>query len=151
MDLPRDEMAFRKIYQDLLIRRQLTTVFRPGCRVYPAWRGYRPNEVVTARVIERVGDDSQNIAPIFNQVQLPIRIAAIQVKSVDSLAPEDFAGSSPDVDCVADLQRHLQEIYGQPISAWDNQVTRIEFEFLSGEFAEDHAASQPSQQPAPQP
>ena len=37
MDLPRDEMAFRKRYQSLVEGEQLTTVFRPGDRVSPTF------------------------------------------------------------------------------------------------------------------
>lgn len=137
MNLPRDEIAFRKVYQALLVSGELTTVFRPGCRVYPAWRGYKRGEVVTARVIEVVGDDAKNIAPVFNEVRVPVRVDSIEVRELHDLRPADFHGSSPDVQSIPDLERHLEGIYGAAMCEWANQVTRIELEILDCARARD--------------
>jgi len=130
MELPRDEMAFRKPYEPLLIERSLRTVFRPGNRVYPNWRGYRPGEVVTARVIERVGSDEREIPPTFNETKIRVRIRSIEVLPVDRLDADHFEGSSPDVRDVESLIDHLSAIYCRPIEAYDRQVTRIELDYL---------------------
>lgn len=128
--LPRDEMAFRARYRDLLLRRVLTTVFRPGDRIYPNWRGYSEGEIVTARVIARPGSDELGVAPKFEGIRIPIKIKKISVTPIDALERRDFAGSSPDVFDAPSLAAHLYGIYGRPLAAFGNQVTRIEFAYL---------------------
>jgi hypothetical protein len=128
--LPRDEMAFRWRYRDLLLQQALTTVFRPGDRIYPNWRGYSEGEIVTARVIRMPGCDEQGVPPEFDDLRIPIRIKAIWVSSIDALGRDAFLGSSPDVHDRASLAAHLHHIYGRPISAFGNQVTRITFAYI---------------------
>ncbi len=125
LQLPRNEMAFRMRYQQLLLARKITTVFRPGNRIYPNWRGYLEGETVNARVIKRPGSDALGIAPVFNALRLPIRILALAVKPVGALTARDFIGSSPDVCDVPSLVAHLGEIYGEEVG----QVTRIHFRY----------------------
>jgi hypothetical protein len=130
--LPRDEMAFRGRYRDLLVRRKLTTVFRPGDRVYPNWRGYCEGEIVTARVIFRPGSDELGVPPEFDDaLRIPIRIGAISVCAIDTLDADAFEGSSPDVHDRDSLVAHLEQIYGRPISAFGNLVTRIRFDYVA--------------------
>jgi hypothetical protein len=133
--LPRDEMAFRGRYQGLLLNRQITTVFRPGDRTWPNWRGYVEGETVNARVIERAGCDALRVAPRFNRVRVPIRIHDLAVLNVEQLTPEDFEGSSADVFDRDSLLAHLFEIYGQPIEAYGGQVTRIRFTYAGQRWA----------------
>ena len=130
MYLPRDEMAFRKTYEPLVVDRKLTTVFRPGNRVFPNYRGYKPHEIITARIIEKPGSDASNIPPLFNDIKMAIQISQIETFMVDELEDAHFLGSSPDVQSVKDLLDHLCAIYQKPISEYDNQVTRIEFNYL---------------------
>lgn len=130
MDLPRDEMAFRKRYESLVVDQKLTTVFRPGNRVFPNFRGYKRDEVITARIIEVPGCDSDNIAPQFNDIRMPIQIAHIEILKVGELEEEHFLGSSPDVQSVAELLEHLTGIYQRPISEYGDEVTRIAFSYL---------------------
>lgn len=129
--LPRDEMAFRKKYQRLLLEKKITTVFRPGDRLYPAWRGYAPGEVVTARVIARVGSDALGVPPAFNRVRIPIRLDEVTVLDAAALEPADFQGSSFDVRDLPSLEAHIKAIYGRPLSAWGGLVTRIRFSYLA--------------------
>ena len=129
--LPRDEMAFRSRYRPLLLARALTTVFRPGDRLYPNWRGYAEGEVVTARIIRTPGSDEDGVPPLFDDdVRIPIRIETISVRSIDALGDDAFAGSSPDVYDSESLAAHLHRIYDRPISAFGNQVTRIAFRYI---------------------
>jgi hypothetical protein len=128
--LPRDEMAFRSRYRDLILTRALTTVFRPGDRIYPNWRGYTQGEIVTARIIRMPGSDELGVPPEFDDLRIPIRIKTISVSSIDTLDGAAFIGSSPDVHDRASLAAHLHQIYGRPISAFGNQVTRIVFAYI---------------------
>lgn len=130
MELPRDEMAFRKRYEELLLTRQITTVFRPGNRVFPNRRGYIPGEHVIARVIERCGSDEQGVPPLFNDIRVPIRITSLTVKTIDGIEKDDFAGSSPDVYDRGSLEEHLEGIYQKPIDCFDGAVTRIQFRYV---------------------
>ena len=129
LDMPRDEMAFRRRYEALLFARTLTTVFRPGNRLWPNWRGYRLNEIVTARVIARPGSDALGIPPEFTATRTRIEIVDIRVLPPEGLTAEDFVGSSPDVHDVASLRIHLLWIYGRPLSAFGDVVTRIQFAY----------------------
>lgn len=130
MDLPRDEMAFRKTYEGLLLEQKITTVFRPGIRIYPNRRGYRPGETVTARVIELCGSDELGVPPLFNHTRIPIRISCLAVKVVDDLEREDFEGCSPDIFDRDSLEEHLASIYQKPIECFDGTVTRIQFQYV---------------------
>lgn len=123
-------MAFRRPYQPLLAAKTLTVVFRPGDRRYPAWRGYAEGETITARVIAKPGSDARGIPPTFNRFRAHIRIEDVAVSPVASLAPADFAGSSPDVQDVASLRAHLLGIYGRPIESYGDIVTRIRFTYV---------------------
>lgn len=128
--LPRDEMAFRKPYRDLLLRRALTTVFRPGDRIYPSWRGYLLGEVVCARIIERPGSDELGIPPRFEELRIAIRIADLWRGPLEALQPDAFAGSSPDVSDRHGLRAHLHAIYGRPLGDFGDVVTRIAFAYV---------------------
>ncbi len=130
LELPRDEMAFRLEYEPLMRARTLITVFRPGNRLWPNWRGYQPGEIVTGRVIARPGSDALGIPPQFTPARFPIQIGTINVMAPDALTPDDFFGSSPDVQDVPALLDHLMSIYGKPLSAFDDLVTRITFTYL---------------------
>jgi hypothetical protein len=135
LSLPRDEMAFRDRYQDLLLGRAITTVFRPGDRSWPNWRGYSAGERITARVIERPGDDALRVPPRFNAVRVPIWIRELAVRPVAQLADADFEGSSPDVTDSEGLLTHLFEIYRRPISAYGGLVTRIRIAYEAPRWA----------------
>ncbi len=128
--LPRDEMAFRKRYRDLLLRRTLTTVFRPGDRIYPRWRGYSLGEIVTARIIDRPGSDELGVPPQFDDLRVAIRIVDLKVCPIEILSRDAFAGSSPDVFDRHSLATHLQEIYARPLAAFGDLVTRIAFAYV---------------------
>jgi len=130
MDLARDEMAFRKNYETILINQELTTIFRPGNRLFPNYRGYKPLEIVTARVIEKVGCDERKIAPTFSGIKVPIMISDIRTIDINCLTPADFQGSSPDIQTPEELLEHLEGIYAKSIEFYDNKVTRIQIQYL---------------------
>ncbi|MFT7127422.1 MAG: hypothetical protein ACI9HX_001099 [Pseudoalteromonas tetraodonis] len=130
LNLPRNEMAFRADYEDLVSRQSLTTVFRPGNRVFPSWRGYKLGEIISGRIIERCGCDIQKMAPLFKGSKTPLRIAKIEVIRVAELSAEDFAGSSWDVTDLESLDLHICKIYSKPLSEYDNMVTRISLDYL---------------------
>lgn len=130
LDMPRDEMAFRRRYKPMLFARTLTTVFRPGNRLWPNWRGYRLGEIITARVIARPGSDALGIRPEFTSTRIMIEIVDIQVLAPETLTADDFLGSSPDVHDAGSLRVHLLGIYGRPLSAFGDVVTRIQYAYL---------------------
>ena len=130
MHLQRDEIAFRKHYEMLVTQQRLTTIFRPGNRIYPNFRGYKQSEIVTARIIETPGSDEKDIAPVFNQVKMPVQIHEITTFNIFELGENDFSGSSPDVQSVDQLIEHLIQIYNKPIHTFDNQVTKISLLYL---------------------
>jgi hypothetical protein len=128
--LPRDEMAFRKEYGQLLLTRRIATVFRPGNRVHPNRRGYMVGETVTARIIEQCGNDRLGQPPVFGPIAIPIRITHLTVFFIDCVKQADFHGSSPDVFDRKSLIGHLERIYEEPIDSFDRIVTRIGFRYI---------------------
>jgi hypothetical protein len=128
--LPRDEIAFRKNYASLVENASLKTVFRPGNRLYPNWRGYKEGEIVYARIIEQTGNDDDLVPPIFNNYNRKVRIKNISIKSISDLDTKDFEGSSDDIKSVEDLKKHLYQIYKKEPDEYKNLVTRIELEYI---------------------
>ena len=130
MELPRDEMAFRADYEELVFQQSLTTVFRPGNRVFPNWRGYKPGEIITGRIIERCGCDQKDIPPVFKAAKIPLKIAKIDIIPISQISQQDFEGSSWDVNDLKSLDRHIAKIYNKTLSEYDNVVTRIELDYI---------------------
>ena len=130
LELPREEMAFRKEYADAVYSGDLTVVFRPGNRVFPNWRGYKKGEIITARIIERVGDDSRMLPPVFSDFKRDFMIKNIEVIGLDELSETDFLGSSDDVADVQGLIDQLSWIYHKDPKDYGNEVTRIEIEYV---------------------
>ena len=130
LNLPRDEMAFRSDYEELLLNQSLTTVFRPGNRLYPNWRGYEQGEIITGRIIERCGCDIKNIPPLFKNLKILLKIAKIEILFTKKLNTQDFEGSSADVVDIDSLDKHISAIYNKSLSEYDNTVTRIVLEYL---------------------
>jgi len=133
LDLPKDEMAFRKIYKDLLESEKITTVFRPGKRDCGDFRGYCPAQIVDAKVLDSIGADWAKVAPKFLEGFLrKIKIKSVEIKTLGALRKEDFSGSSPDVQDIESLIYHLGLIYNLEKGALkhDSVVTKITFEYI---------------------
>lgn len=136
MDLPRDEMAIRKVYQPLVESGELRVVFRPGDRVCglgrDTYRGYWKGEDVTVKIIDVPGSDVYGIAPKFSDaIQRRVRISEIEKISFEDLNSEHFDGSSPDVQNPEQLAYHLGLVYGRmPEEIKREGVTRIGLKYL---------------------
>jgi len=136
MNLPRDEMAIRKVYQKLVESGELKVVFRPGDRVCglgrETRRGYWQGEEVTVKIIEVPGSDVYKIAPKFSDaVQRRVTISEIERIDFDDLTSEHFEGSSPDVQNSEQLAYHLGLVYGRmPEDIKREGVTRIGLKYL---------------------
>jgi hypothetical protein len=61
---------------------------------------------------------------------VPIQIVQIETFNVYSLTNAHFQGSSPDVQNIEELLEHLEAIYSQPISKFNDEITRIVFNYL---------------------
>lgn len=132
LELPKDEMAFRRTYRALLENEDITTVFRPGQRDCGRWRGYCPGQIVTARVIEEPGLDRAMVPPKFiSGVEKIIMIESLEVKKIRELVAKDFHGSSPDIRSIEQLRWHLGVIYNLDLSDLtdDAEVTKITFSY----------------------
>jgi hypothetical protein len=123
-------MAFRADYEKVVSEQSLTTVFRPGNRIFPNWRGYKQGEIITGRIIDRCGCDIENIAPLFKPSKISLRIAKIDMILAAEICPQDFNGSSWDVTDLRSLDQHIYKIYNKFLSEYDNIVTRIQLEYL---------------------
>lgn len=129
MDLKRDEIAVRKIYESLVKDKKITVFFRPGNRLCPNYRCYFLDEIITLRIIEVLGNDNLKIPPKFNSFKQKIKIIKIDIKKISEFKKKDFVGSSPDVFDIISLKYHLGLIYNSSIDSFD-EVSRIEFEYL---------------------
>ncbi len=126
-----NQMAFRKPYAELVLDGKLTTVFRPGHRLAGDERGYRPNQMVMARIIDRPGLDWACIEPAFvPEVTRCLRIDQVYVKAVADLELSDFVGSSPDIHDQQSLLYHLGVVYNLSPNEIE-EVTVIKFSFMS--------------------
>jgi len=132
-NLPRYEMAFRQIYQPFLKNRELKVVFRPGKRVCESYRGYCLGEIITARILSKVGADWAEIKPVFfKNIKFKIKIDKMEVISFEDLKEEHFVGSSPDVYDAKSLAFHLGVIYNLPMNTFvpGYKLTRITFSYI---------------------
>jgi shikimate dehydrogenase len=129
-----DEMAFRKIYWQLLEKEKITTVFRPGKRLSGMPKAYMLDQIVYAKVIDNIGADWAGVPPLFvSDLSKTIQIKSIKAKRIGDLELDDFRGSSPDVFNADSLRFHLGAIYNLYESelrdeAW---VTVIKFEYVN--------------------
>jgi hypothetical protein len=133
LELPRDEMAIRKIYKKLVNQQELTTVFRPGKRVCGDFRGYCPQEKIKVRIVDKVGADWAMLPPEFipNFIK-EVEIISTEVIPLGGLKIEHFSGSSPDVKDKESLIHHLGIIYNLDRESLvdDFLITRINFRYL---------------------
>lgn len=133
LELPRDEMAVRKIYKELVDRHKLTTVFRPGKRVCGDFRGYCPNEKIKVRIIDKVGADWAMLPPEFvPDFAKTVEIISTETIPLGELTPEHFKGSSPDVQDKESLIYQLGIVYNLDRQSLPDDVliTRITFRYL---------------------
>ncbi|MDD5213811.1 MAG: hypothetical protein PHG82_05285 [Candidatus Gracilibacteria bacterium] len=84
MYLDRSDMAFRENEKCCLDEDNIV-VYRPGNRMYPETRGYKDGEVIKARVIDKVGDDSKGLPPVFSDEVKLIKIQTVEILDLDSL------------------------------------------------------------------
>ena len=129
MNLPRDEIAIRKVYEPLVLTGKLTTLFRPGNRIAPNVRGYYMGETVKVKIIKSPGNDDKKIPPTFDKKERKARIKKIGIEEIENLTKEDFVGSSPDVPDIESLRYHLGLIYDKTPEQI-SKLTRIELEYL---------------------
>ncbi|MDD4804468.1 MAG: hypothetical protein PHN69_04770 [Candidatus Pacebacteria bacterium] len=133
LELPRDEIAFRKIYKDLIIKKKITTVFRPGKRICGDFRGYCSGEIIKIRIIEKIGADWAMLPPKFEEEFIK-KIEIVEIKSfpVKDLQEDDFNGSSPDVFDKGSLIHQLGIIYNLSIEELqdDSLITKITFKYV---------------------
>lgn len=133
LELPRDEIAFRKIYKDLIIKKKITTVFRPGKRICGDFRGYCSGEIIKIRIIEKIGADWAMLPPKFEEDFIKkIEIVNIESFPIKNLKEKDFSGSSPDVFDKKSLIHQLGIIYNLSIEELqdDSLITKITFKYI---------------------
>ncbi len=131
LELPRDEMAFRKECGKQVMNQSLKTIFRPGNRIFPKWRGYKKGEIVTARIIDQLGNDSELKHPIFTNYKKKIKIKNISLIDVADLTEKDLLQTYSHVKTVDDLKKHLFWVYNKSLEEYNNIITKIDIEYLN--------------------
>jgi len=133
LELPRDEMAMRRIYKDLVEQGKMTTIFRPGKRACGDFRGYCPGEKIKVRIVDKVGADWAMLPPEFIPDFIKeVEIINIEIIPLGKIKSEHFQGSSPDVQSKESLIYQLGVIYNldrQSLSD-DILITRTTFKYL---------------------
>jgi len=125
-----NEMAFRKVYKELLEQEKITTIFRPGKRVCGDYRGYCPDQKVIVRVIDKVGADWAMLPPKFLRgFSKNIVIKKVETKRLKDLVDLDFHGSTPEIYDRQSLMYNLGIIYNIPQKEFtdDFLVTKTTF------------------------
>lgn len=133
LELPRNEMAFRKIYRELLEEKKITTIFRPEKRLCEDFRGYCEKQEVYIRLLDRVGADWAGVAPKFvDGFEMKVVIKTVEVKKISELTQGDFSGSSPDIFDAESLKYHLGVVYNLDPSQLSGEtvITRTTFEYV---------------------
>jgi len=129
----RDEITFRKIYMRLVQTRQVTTIFRPGRRLCNDPKGYCKGEIVTLRVVEKVGADWANVpGELRDDVGEEVQILDVISKPLGLLSKEDFSGSTPDVFDHQSLMYHIGALYNLSPDELDEKtlITKTTFRYL---------------------
>lgn len=128
-----DQIAFRKIYKDMIREKKITVVFRPAARLCGDFRGYCEGQIVTVGIIDKVGADWGALPPVFLDESFgKIKIISAEARQIKELTSDDFIGSSPDVQDTTTLKFHMGIIYNlSPEQMTDDSVvTKIRFEYL---------------------
>lgn len=125
-----NEIGFRMVYRDMVLSRSLTTIFRPDDRKYE--KLYGAGSLIKGKIIEQPGSASLEINPVFTEDTVRLEVKSIKKIALKDLKPEDFLGSSPDVQDVMGLIYHLGMIYNKPaISYMPNEsVIKISLEYV---------------------
>jgi hypothetical protein len=127
-----NEMAFRKVYRNLLENKEVTTIFRPGRRMCGDYRGYCSDQEVTIKIIEKTGADWAMLPPKFvEDFSKIVIIKEVLVKKIGELTEGDFKGATEDVRDITSLKYHLGVIYNLSDEelADDFVVTKTIFEY----------------------
>jgi hypothetical protein len=130
----RDEITFRQIYTPLIQTKRVTIIFRPGRRLCEDPKGYCKGEIVTLRVVEKVGADWAGVPGILrDDVGEKVEILDVSCVPIGSLTAADFSGSTPDVIDRASLAYHLGVVYNLSPDELDEKalVTKTAFRYLS--------------------
>ena len=131
MKYPRAEIWFRKAYEELVEKQEITTIFRPGDRICGGSKTkcFYPAEQLTVRVLEKPGDDERNIEPLFTKTVKKVKIVEIKTLNINDLSKEDFVNTFPDVKTPEGLRYHLGLIYDKSPSSFEI-VTKIKIKYL---------------------
>lgn len=128
-----NEMAFRKVYRDLLEQNKVTVIFRPGKRACGDYRGYCPEQKVTIKVLDKVGADWAMLPPKFVRgFSKKVVIKNVEVKKLKEIKKSDFNGPTPEIRNRESLEYNLGIIYNiSPEEFTDDfLVTKTTFEYL---------------------
>lgn len=133
LQLNPNEMAFRKVYKELLEQEKVTVIFRPGKRVCGDYRGYCPEQKVTVKVIDKVGADWAMLPPRFMRgFSKNIVITNVEVKKLKDFKKLDFKGATSEIRDRESLEYNLGIIYNIPPEEFtdDFLVTKTTFKYL---------------------
>lgn len=133
LQLNPNEMAFRKVYKELLEKEKVTAIFRPGKRVCGDYRGYCLEQKVTVRVIDKVGADWAMLPPKFMRgFSKNVVIKDIETKKLKEFKKSDFRGATPEIRDRESLEYNLGIIYNIPQEEFtdDFLVTKTTFTYL---------------------
>lgn len=130
MKKEKDAIGFRMVYRDLVLSRSLTTIFRPDNPKYK--KLYGAGSVIEGRIIVQPGIARNKIEPKFTNDRIKLRVKSIKRLALKDLKPDDFIGSSPDVQNVLSLIYHLGMIYNIPASDFkpETKIIKIELEYV---------------------
>lgn len=126
-----EDMGFRMAYKNLLQNHQLTTVFRLHSEKYSQL--YPANRCVNGRIIAIPGNAQRNIAPVYDNFVVRMKVIDIRTLRMGDFKKEDFKGSSPDVYDIKSLKWHLALIYNKPVEHFDENTKIVAIELSYNE------------------
>ena len=129
-----NDITFRQCYLDEVLAHRVTTIFRPGKRLCGDSKGYCKGQMVTVRVVEKVGADWANVPGLLrDDVAEKAEIIEDPVcMLLGSLTDADFVGSTPDIHDQQSLKYHLGVVYNLAPDQIDEKtrVTRTTYRYL---------------------
>ncbi len=129
-----NDIAFRQPYINDVRNHRVTRIFRPGKRLCGDRKGYCPGDIVTLRVLAKVGAEWAQVPGLFrDDIAEPVEILDVVCKPLGSLEHQDFIGSTSDIHDQQSLRWYLGTHYNLLPDELDDdsfEVTTTTYRYL---------------------
>ena len=135
-DCRRNHITVRRLYNSFVEDRSLTTIFRPGVRLYPNEKSYRDGQLALVKILQVPGNDVYGIEPVHFDNDFPVRVERSVATRLIDVEPSLFSSAGPDINSLDTLRFNLANIYNlsyKEVFSDDFEVTYTTFKYLDEE------------------